>query len=92
MKYLLNYINSITRAEKATKYQFLDSYSCNGESGYLVLKQSLIGEATTSYTKYGNSELEQTWYNYAISPEYSPINDGINPKIYNNGDILIWEL
>lgn len=92
MKYLLNYVNSITRAEKTTKYQFLDSYSCNGESGYLVLKQSLIGEATTSYTKYGNSELEQTWYNYAISPEYSPINDGINPRIYNNGDILIWEL
>lgn len=92
MKYLVNYVNSITKAEKATNYQFLDSYSYCGEDGYLVLKQSLIGEATTSYISHGNSELEQTWYNYAISPEYAPINDGINPRIYNNGDILIWEV
>lgn len=92
MKYLLNYVNSITIAEKTTKYQFLDSYSCNGESGYLVLKQSLIGEATTSYTSHGNSELERTGYNYAISPEYAPINDSLNPRIYNNGELTIWEL
>ena len=92
MKYLLNYVNSITRAEKTVNYQFLDSYSCRGEEGYLILKQSLIGEATTSYTSYGNSELERKWYYYAVSPEYAPINDGINPRIYNNGDILTWEL
>lgn len=68
----------------------LDTQTTEITNGYIIYKESLSGKVTPGYIQYGNSALEREWYNYAISTKYLKIMDNISPKVYNNGELIIW--
>lgn len=76
----------------SVKQKVLDMYTADSEKGYVIFKDSLEKGTTPSYLQYGSSELERKWYSYTVDPEYIPMMDEVTTNVYENGELVVWDL
>lgn len=91
---LLNFVSTVTQSGYVIPYLNMLTYSPVNiyDNGYLLFRQSLVNEATYSTTQTGNSELTIIWDKYNIDLAYPELMGSINSVIYENGELILFEV
>ncbi|HJJ28592.1 MAG TPA: hypothetical protein O0X70_04295 [Methanocorpusculum sp.] len=70
----------------------LHNYNPQTANGYLIFRDTLINRGTTYISKAGTNELTQETTMINISEKYPTVLDAINPRIYSNGELILWKV
>ena len=91
---LLRYVSAVTQCGYVIPYENMLTYYPTKKYNdcYLLFRESLVHEATYSTTQTGNSELTIIWDKYNIDSSYPKLLGAINPVLYDNGELLLFEV
>ena len=90
IKYAAN-LNSVSYLPQLSNiYQY--NPNMNLENNYLIFKLPLLREATYVLTKAGGSEITWIWDKYNIDSVYPELMGSINSVIYENGELVLFEV
>ena len=90
IKYAAN-LNSVSYLPQLSNiYQY--NPNMNLENNYLKFKLPLLREATYVLTKAGGSEITWIWDKYNIDSVYPELMGSINSVIYENGELVLFEV
>lgn len=94
MEDTIKYVSNLNSASHLPHLSNIYQYNpnMNLENNYLIFKLPLLDEATYALTKSGTSEITWIWDKYNIDSVYPELMGAINSMIYENGELIMYEV